>query len=387
MEMRVALVYRAFNRAGSLARATVELACHLLPRHEVHVFSIPARTDRSVAPGCTFHDVPAPVAPEGAASAAELWSYSRNARRLLAAEQFDAVHVCAPATWVGDILHVPGIVRGEAVLQGIPTWRVRAGVVRHPRNAVRLALERRALRSPTFRRLHVAAPIVRDDLARHYGIDPASVLVVPPAVNLEQFTPADDPRAGRAELGLAADRFLVLFCGSDFARKGLDRAIEAVAACAQEVELVVVGAGEEARFRDLARRSGAAERVHFLGGRTDAHRFYRIADALVLPTRADVWGVTPIEAMACGVPPIVSGAAGSSTAISDGETGIVLPEPFAVADLRDAIERLRSNPELRAAMSRAGVIAARDHSWAARGRRVEEELLAVAEAKRHTRLA
>lgn len=382
--MRVALVYRSFHRRGSLARTTVELARHLSRSHDVHVFSIGSCTERSVAPACTFHDVPVSHVGEGRRFCArELRSFARGAATLLSRERFDVVHACAPSTWAADVLHVPGIAREEAALHDISGWRF-AVTMRRPGNAARLLLERKALAHAGLRRIHVAAPSVRDALERRYGIASEHVLVVRPGVNLDEFRPSRDVAAARAAAGIDdPGTFVVLFCGSDFERKGLDRAIEALASArAAGAVLLVVGRGErEERYRRLAEDRGIGERVRFLGSRADAWRLYQAADALVLPTHADVWGVTPIEAMACGVPPIVSAAAGSSSAIRDGETGIVLPEPFDVRALRDAIDMLAADRACRAAMGRAGIVAARVHSWAERARRVEEDLLAVAERR------
>jgi glycosyltransferase involved in cell wall biosynthesis len=383
--MRVALVYRSFHLGGSLPRTTVQLARHLSRGHDVHVFSIGSRTETSLAPRCTFHDVPVARVGDGRRfSARELASFARSAASRLARERFDVVHTCAPSTWVADVLHVPGVARDEAALQGIPGWRYAAAAVRHPGEAARRLLERKALGYGRLRRVHVAAPSVLDALAQRYGIAAEHVLVVPPSVSLDEFRPPDDKRASRIAVGIDDSNGLVLlFCGSDFHRKGLDRAIRALAGAtaAPTAALLVVGGGDEAPYRRLAAQLGVGDRVTFLGPREDAWRFYQASDLVVLPTRADVWGVTPIEAMACGVPPLVSAAAGSASAIRDGETGIVLAEPLSVAALSAAIDALAADPQRRAAMGRAGIDAAKAHSSEARLQQVEEDLVAVAERR------
>jgi UDP-glucose:(heptosyl)LPS alpha-1,3-glucosyltransferase len=247
---------------------------------------------------------------------------------------------------------------------------------------MRRLLERRALAYPGLCRIHVAAPSVQDALARRYGIGAEHVLVVTPAVNLDEFRPPPDKDAARAAAGIEdPDMLSVFFCGSDFGRKGLDRAILALAEARAKAMLLVVGGGHEEPYRSLAASHGVGERVRFLGARGDAWRFYQAADVFVLPTRADVWGVTPIEAMACGVPPIVSAAAGSSSAVDDGETGFVLEEPFDLRALRDAIDALAADPARRQAMGEAGVASARGHSWTKRLEKVEGDLVAVAEGR------
>jgi glycosyltransferase involved in cell wall biosynthesis len=381
--MRIALVYRSFRLTGSLARRTIELARHLSRNHDVHVFTIGERTDASLAPGCTFHDVPVGHLGDGVRfSARELLTFAFRAPRLVAQERFDIVHVCNPSTWIGDVLHLPGVAHGEAVLRGISDARFVASYLRHPGNGARWIIERRALRNRSLRRIHVDAPSVVSDLERYHRIPPDRVLVVPPAVNLAEFRPTKDTAAARASVSVRGDRTVLLFCGSDLERKGLDRAINALCAADVDAELLVVGSdSHEDRFRSLATTRGVGDRVHFVGNRPDVARFYQTADVLVLPTRVDVWGITPIEAMASGIPSIVSAAAGSASVVGEAGAGIVLPEPFEVRNLRHAIERLARDPALRQTMGRAGLAAAGAHSWESRGQLVEDDLIALAEQR------
>ena len=212
--------------------------------------------------------------------------------------------------------------------------------LRHPGNQARFAIERRALRNPRVAQFHTDAPIVRDHLVRFYGIDVEKIRVVPPGINPEEFRPGDRD-AARKLTGLPADeRPLVLFCGHDFARKGLDRAIRATAASRLHFELVVVGRnGDQPAFERLAEACAVRDRVHFVGTAPNAFLFFQAADVFVLPTRADIWGVTVLEAMACGIPPIVSDAAGAATAVSHGVDGFILPEPVAPEQLAETLDR------------------------------------------------
>lgn len=387
--MKIALVYRSLHLAGSLPRFHAELARHLSGRgHDVHVYSIGSRTDTSAAPGCTFHDVPVWALGEGvSADWRELLSFSRNVRRLLARADHDVVHVRLPSTWDGDLVHVPGVVRGEAEAAGVSPARTALSSVRHPGGAARLLLERRAVRNPRVAGFHVDAPLVRDHLVRFYGVDPGRITVARPGVDLAVFTPPPDRIAARAEVGLPTDdRFLVLFSGHDFERKGLDRAIEALAAMREPGELVVLGrSSAEAAHRRLAGERGVADRVRFVGDHGASERFYRAADAFLLPTRSDIWGVTVVEAMATGLPCVVSSGAGSSAVVDDGRSGFVVPEPTPVDALAAALDRLAASSELRRAMGAAGQEIARDHSWQAHGALVERDLAEIVERRRSSR--
>ena len=123
------------------------------------------------------------------------------------------------------------------------------------------------------------------------------------------------------------------------------------------------------------------DRVLFVGGRTDTALFYRAADIVVLPTRADMWGAPTIEAMASGVPIVVSNAAGSSDAVVEGETGYVLPSRWRPDAVAAALDRLAADPDLRARMGARGGRSHRLYTWDRHGEKVESEMLAVVEGR------
>jgi UDP-glucose:(heptosyl)LPS alpha-1,3-glucosyltransferase len=384
--LTVALVYRHFRLDGSLPRIHVELARYLASRgHDVHVYSIRETRDLSITIPCTFHDVPVPVVRTGRWSARELWSFAKNAAAQLARERFDVVHSRAPSTWIADVLDVPGIAEGEARRAGVGRVHWLASLIRHPGNAARVGIERRAVTNPRVARFHAASRLARDDLVRYYGVEPDRVSIIWPGVDLEQFTPAPSARVVRGELQLPADQILILFCGHDFRRKGLDRALQAIAGMREAAHLVVVGGRDPTPYRRLANELGVEDRVHFVGRRSDAHHFFQAADMFVLPSRTEMWGATVVEAMATGVPVVVSGSAGVAEVVDRGETGFVLGEPFRIDELSSLLDRLATAPELRTRLGAAGRVRAAEFSWTEHGRRVEAELVAVAQARRPRR--
>jgi glycosyltransferase involved in cell wall biosynthesis len=387
--LRIGLVYRHFNLGGSIHRSHVELARHLAGRgHDVHVYSIRATRDASLAPGCTFHDVPVATVRPGEWSARELLSFAVNAARAVGKEPFDVVHTRLPSTWIADILHLAGVVPGETARAGVPAPRRLAGNLRRPGQLVRLAVERRAVRSRRVHRYHVDSSEVMADLVRYYRVDPARVTIVPPGVNQHDFKPVFQKGALRRELELPETATLILFCGHDFKRKGLDRAIAALAGMSKGAHLVVVGGpgdGRERQYVQLAMALGVAGRVHFTGPREDTHRFFQAADVFVLPTRVDMWGGTVVEAMATGIPAIVTDVAGSADVVDDGESGYVLPSPFDAGRLSTLLDRLASDADLRRRLGENATERARGLEWEHHVDVVEAEMLGVADEIRDRR--
>jgi UDP-glucose:(heptosyl)LPS alpha-1,3-glucosyltransferase len=151
-----------------------------------------------------------------------------------------------------------------------------------------------------------------------------------------------------------------IYVGSGFARKGLGTAIDALARTARpDFRLLVAGRDRDLeRFRHQARRAGVGERVDFLGGRDDMRAPYAAADCLVLPSLYDPFGIAVLEALAMGLPAIVSSRCGAAEIIESGVNGWVCEpgDSAAIAQLMQTAERA----------ARGGVMAAAARATAER---------------------
>src|SRR3989449_818587 len=194
-----------------------------------------------------------------------------------------------------------------------------------------LGLERRVFATTP----HIVAISRRGaaEIAGLYGVAGERLSIVYNGVDLERFHPRNrhaERRAARAEIGVAADAWTLLFVGSGFERKGLATAVDALAVLSdRSSRLIVVGKGSIRSFRDRAVRLGVDGRITWLGPRPDIERWYAAADVVVLPSRYEPFGNVHLEAIASGVPVVASAAAGGAEAIVDGGSG-------AVVDPRDA---------------------------------------------------
>jgi glycosyltransferase involved in cell wall biosynthesis len=163
------------------------------------------------------------------------------------------------------------------------------------------------------------------------------------------------PAAFREKLSLP-ERFL-LFVGRLVPEKGIFDLLEAYAKLESGLrsEVGLVFAGDGVSREELVQRAKAISRgtVCFPGfaQREDLAGLYALAEALVLPTHSDPWGLVVNEAMACGLPIIVTTVAGcSSDLVEDGWNGYVVP-PRDPEKLSIAIHSLVGQPELRQKMS------------------------------------
>lgn len=158
------------------------------------------------------------------------------------------------------------------------------------------------------------------------------------------------PRAARAQLGLPADSFCLLFSGKLIARKApllLADALEGLPATARErLALIVLGDGELRRQLEARARALLGPRLLLPGfvNQSQLGRYFRAADALVMPSEQETWGLVVNEAMHYGLPVVVSDAVGCQLdLVQEDVTGYVHPAGDAAA-LAERIARLASDP-------------------------------------------
>ncbi|UZG45417.1 glycosyltransferase family 4 protein [Caldimonas thermodepolymerans] len=214
-------------------------------------------------------------------------------------------------------------------------------------------------------------PQDRLDLIRLYGADPRRMVTVPCGFDPAEFGPMDRT-AVRRELGLDPDEFIVLQLGRLVPRKGIDNVIRAMAYLGEGMpsRLLVVGGESDtpdervtpeiARLRDVAREAGVDGRVVFTGRRQRERLrlYYGAADVFVTTPWYEPFGITPLEAMACGRPVVGSAVGGIQHTVMHGVTGFLVPPHDPVA-LGRRLAALRDNPALARALGRAGIRRAR----------------------------
>jgi glycosyltransferase involved in cell wall biosynthesis len=239
--------------------------------------------------------------------------------------------------------------------------------------------ERRAFRRA--QRVVAVSDQVRHALVNCTGIDPASIEVITPGVDVEQYRPlqTDECNVLRQQLGLPANDFVLLFVGDIRSnRKNLDLVLRAMLRLAPNVHLVIAGDAARSPYPALSTSLGLAERTHFLGHKgAELAALMRGADAVVFPSHYDPFGLVVTEAMASGLPVITATTVGASSLIQDGQNGFVLPISSDVEGLVNTIADLLGNPTRRAAVGLAARKTAEMHSWATMASRYEELYLRI----------
>ena len=375
--LRVAVLNRVFSPTGGGAETySIRVVEQLADRHEVHVF---AQKIEHEWPGVTYHRVPCPMAkPRWVNQLWYAWWTWRATRR-----RFDVVH-SHENTWHGDVqtIHVKpvrsNLLAGRSGAALALRW---LKIAASPRLVANLRLETARFAARPGRSVVLTSGALREQAVAAYPAAAPMMSVITPGVNL----PGDAPSRGEARrlLGLPQSGALVLFVANDYARKGLDALLAAMAGLPDGSMLMVVGNPQGIPvYSERARVLGLAETVHFLGAMKDVGLAYRAATVLAHPTLDDTFAMVVLEAMAHGLPVVVSGPAhcGISSLLEDGINALLLDDPRNDRQLAAHLNRLLAEPEYAALLSQEGRRFAQGHTWQEAARRYEERYFAATTA-------
>lgn len=312
--MKIAFVVHDYHRLGGHSRYTVELAERYACDHEVHVFANRIQDDGSNA--IRFHHVPA----VRLTALSTILSFPLPATMMIG-RGFDVVHaqglVCRGANVV--TAHICNATWYEERRRSADTIRA----TEHLFAALVNRLERMLFRSATQAEVIAVSERVAVDLREAYG-RLARVSVVYHGVDLERFTPLRREScrsAVRRSFGIPEDALVALYVGD--LRKGGRTAIEALSS-APDWHLLTVSRTAPMPYAAYAKERGVSNRV-VLAPPTDViEQFYAASDAFVFPSAYDAFGMVVTEAMASGLPVIVSAAAGASELVEHGDSGFII---------------------------------------------------------------
>ena len=174
--------------------------------------------------------------------------------------------------------------------------------------------------------------------------------LLPPSIPLAKF--ADKNRAdcrayARKQFNLPENANLVLTVGSAFVRKGVDRAIDALAALPEKIleNTWLLAIGEYESKSDMpayVNKRGVAHRCIQAGGRDDVAQLMMGADVLAHPARSELAGIVIIEAMTAGLPVLVTDVCGYAPLVAQAEAGVVLSSPYQQALMDQALAMMLS---------------------------------------------
>jgi UDP-glucose:(heptosyl)LPS alpha-1,3-glucosyltransferase len=253
-----------------------------------------------------------------------------------------------------------------------------------------LALEERQFAIARYKKVIAVSEQVKRDVMEHYPVPAERIIVLYNGVDQERFHPSLRDRWRchiRRELSIPERSPMVLFVGSGFRRKGLERLLAAwTLPKMQHAYLLVVG--DDARigyYKDRA-KALAGDRIVFAGRQAAVERYYGAADAVALPSIQEAFGNVVLEGLACGLPVIVARGVGAAEILRGRLNDGIVENPDNPVELAETIVTQ---------LERAAELAYRDEarrlgevfSWRSHFRRLEAVLSETRSAKQCERVS
>ena len=360
--MKIALVHKKLDLNGGTERDLFRTAEGLRDLgHEVHLFC----SEFAVSPpaGTTAHAVP--MVPLG--RTLRLWSFAFSAPRLLRRTPCD-VMLNFGRLLSQDVLRCGGgshraFLHKFGESGGV--WR-RFWQSVSPYHQSLLAIEKRQFRQGHYKAVLAVSDEVKKELALTYAVPPDRIRVIYNGVDHERFHPALREKfreSVRRQWQIPPEALMVLFVGSGFRRKGLDRLLEIWNAPElKEIYLLVVG--EDARrdrYTAWAQRQ-APGRIVFAGRQSDIEKYYAAADLVALLAVQEAFGNVVLEALASGLPVIVSKTVGAAEVLKGSLASGIVVDPQDAKEIVGKIVSLLSqsrDPQLKLEARKLG----EEYSW------------------------
>ncbi len=357
-KQKIAVVVPKYGTVGGGERFASEITARLARNEnfDIHVFANQwvANSDR-----IKFHKVPMIRFPRFLRPLSFAWFASRMISRM----NFDLVH---SHDWIlkGDIFSVHSVPHAgwvREVRRRLPSLFDRAII----------AVERWTIKAGESSSFFPVSSIAIDEFRREYATLPGQWKALSPGVDVVRFS-APNRAICRADIrgryGIGASDILLVFVGMNFEVKGLDTIIEALARARSvrpeaNIRLLVVGKGDEGKYRKIAHSAGVDKAVTFAGTQVDGlERYYRAADMFIMLSKFDTFGMVVLEAMAAGLPVIVSPNVGAKDLVEEGLNGFIIPKYQDADAAADRIVQL-SDAKQREAMGKAAAQTASSHDW------------------------
>ncbi len=363
-KFKIAVVIPKYGLVGGGEKFALELTERIAqnPRYEIHVF---ANQWKIASDRFTFHKIPIITFPKFLTTI----SFSYFANRKISEMNFDLIHT-HERIFYADIFTM------HSIPHRIWVKDVRKKKIMSLFDYCTIWVERHLIKRA--KKFVAVSSLTKEKFLEEYQVNPENVPVIHPGVDLDKFK--NDDKAKRYEIrshfGIDESDAVILFVGMNFEIKGLDILMRAIARTTSNQEnnrlkLLVVGKGNEKKYKKLAYQLGITENVIFAGLRKDhIEHIYFACDIFAMLSKFDTFGMSVLEAMAAGLPVIISRNVGAKDLVSDSGNGFVVEQ--------DNIEAVRSkislllNREKREYMANQARQTAIQYSWEAMAERMTD---------------
>ncbi|MDI9571029.1 MAG: glycosyltransferase family 4 protein [Pseudomonadota bacterium] len=368
---KIAVVIPKYGLVGGAEGFAAALTERLArdPALEIHVFANRRRAEKDAGP-IRFHRVPVIPFPRCLRTP----GFAVLAQRAIARAGVHIIHA-------HDRMFRPDLY----TMHGIPHrfWVREVRKKRRPSlfDRATIEVEKRMVAGETCGYFLAVSHLAREIFLREYPIDPDRVPVIHPGIDPGAVMDRDDAterREAARRHGLPTAAPLIVFASMNFDIKGLAFLLAGLGRLKslhadQDFHLLVAGGDDRRKYEAAARAAGIGDRVTFTGvvSREELASIYAAGDLYAMLSKFDTFGMVVLEAMAKGLPAVVSGNVGAKDLIREGDNGFVVPHPEDADRVAETIfQALR--PERRIALRTAARATARGCSWEKTAGRVGE---------------
>jgi UDP-glucose:(heptosyl)LPS alpha-1,3-glucosyltransferase len=360
--MKIAMILRHYSRYGSSKYALETTKYFVKKGHEVHVF---ANKWSNKVKGVYFHKIPI---------------FTSNF--FLQELSFLLIATLTLKKYKFDITYSqPGRYFSPKVA-GVHICHKAWAMQQKPRNFIEWLANKLLVLIETYnlrkaKKIIAVSNSIKKELIKYYHVSPEKIHVAYDGVNLKEFSPKNKiyfRKKLRKKYKVSSNEFLLLFIGVPFKRKGLEYVIRSLPYIPQ-TKLFVIGKESPTFYKELAFKLGVDNRITFLKFVEKISQYFAAADIFVLPTLYEPFGLVVLEAMASGLPVVVSETAGAAELIEDGKDGLLVENPKNPEEIAEKINYLLENDSLRKRIGRNARKKAEKYPWS----RTAEEMLKVFE--------
>ncbi len=354
---KIAIVIPKYGLIGGAEQFASELTEKLSGgrQDEFHVL---ANRWQAISPSFRFHKIPIISFPKYLTTISFAWLVQRRLQR----NHFSLVH-SHERIFTADLF----------TLHGVPHryW------VHHVRKK-RLSLydtatawvEKKLIYEGGCKKFIAVSHLTKDIFLQEYPINPGLVDVIHPGVNLRDYqckNKNDVRHAVRNTLGIGPDDPVIVFASMNFEIKGLDDILMSLGQFKMrnsKFKLVVAGKGNTKKYEKIIREAGLSGNVIFTGtlAKEKLVDLYLAGDLYIMLSKFDTFGMVVLEAMAAGLPVMISSHVGAKDLVQEGQNGFIIDNPSDYARIMSRLEILL-NENCRRDMSASAFQTASQNTW------------------------
>lgn len=337
--MKIAIVRQKYVSYGGAEKFSRDYILQLANAgHEVHIFACEwAPVDLQ---NVHFHKVPT----RNFNALTRFLSFAFNVEKLIKRERFDLIQSHERTFYqdiyrAGDGCHKEWL---EIRKRHLPQWR-RLWLDYNPFHRTVLEIEKYIFTPGNYRKIVAISKMVKQDIRTHYQVPDEDIAVVYNGVSLQKFSPGNREahyRQVRQKLGVPNEATLLLTVGSGFERKGLKYLLQSLEYLRSgEWRLLVVGRGDWNRYRSYA-PSRFQDQLIYRGTVEDIEAYYAATDVFILPSIYEPFGNANLEALASGLPAVISRNCGAAELVTHKLNGMILENPSAPEEIAEHVNFL-----------------------------------------------